>query len=271
MSRGMFDLLAPPARHSEGSSGLCDPNSRSPFPFGSSTSSIPTGPLAGQRSSQPSPAPAKTEKKEKTRCQTFRNPTQLVTLEFGPEEFVVHKDFACHYSPVLKAALNSDFIEGQTQTWTIKKPQKTTGRLFVHWLYFQQLLDRDDWEPSEDEDENLDLPLIQLYMLADKLLIPRLQNTIIQVMHQHVRENTLTSINALDYVYENTKMGSLLRRFILDLCACYMDPEHYSTNPEKVPKQMLLELDAAYATKFKVVEAEKGMGTNWCQYQVPEK
>ncbi|TVY15075.1 hypothetical protein LARI1_G006126 [Lachnellula arida] len=213
MSGGLFSHLAPPARHSGGSSGVCGP---SPFSFGSSTPSIPAGPPARQGSSQPSPAPAKIEK-AKTCCQTFRNPTQLVTLEFGPEkiQFVVHKDFACHYSPVLKAALNSDFIEGQTQTYTLKEPQETTGRLFVHWLYFQQLLDRDDWEPTKDEDT--DLILIQLYMLADKLLIPRLQNTIIQVMHQHARENKLVLVETLEYVYEETEKGSLLRRFVLDL------------------------------------------------------
>lgn len=186
---------------------------------------------------------------------------------------MVHKDFACHYSPVLKAALNSDFIEGQTQTYTLKEPKETTGRLFVHWLYFQQLLDRDDWEPMGDEDEDLNLTLIQLYMLADKLLIPRLQNAIIKVMHQHARENKLVLVETLGYVYEETEKGSLLRRFILDLCACYMPPESYSECPDLVPKEMLLELAAAYGTKFEIEEAEKafGMGTDWFQYQVVEK
>jgi hypothetical protein len=29
------------------------------------------------------------------------------------QKFIVHKKFACYYSPVLKAAFNSNFIEGQ--------------------------------------------------------------------------------------------------------------------------------------------------------------
>jgi len=147
------------------------------------------------------------------------------------------------------------------------------GRLFIHWLYFQQLdiLDHVNWEPKDEIDRDLALP--RLYILADKLLIPRLQNSIIQIMHQHVQENKLLLINTLEYVYDNTSSGSLLRRFILHLCACYMPPERYSELSEKVPKEMLFELAAAYATKFQVEDAEKafGMGTNWSQYKVVEK
>ncbi|TVY35538.1 hypothetical protein LOCC1_G005519 [Lachnellula occidentalis] len=214
------------------------------------------------------------EKKAKTRSPTFRrNPTELITLEFGPgkTKFVVHKEFACYHSPVLKAALNSDFIEGQTHTYTLEDSGETTGRLFVHWLYFQELLDHDDWEPKEEK--GINLILIQLHMLADKLLIPLLQNSIIPVTHQHVHQNELQLLYTLEYVYEETEAGSLLRRFILHLCACYMAPSTYSNFANDVPKEMLLELAAAYGTKFEIEEAEKAfrMGTDWSQYQVVDK
>ncbi|KAF4626618.1 hypothetical protein G7Y89_g11540 [Cudoniella acicularis] len=38
------------------------------------------------------------------------------TISSGPkqETFTVHKEVACYHSPVLNAAFNSDFVEGQT-------------------------------------------------------------------------------------------------------------------------------------------------------------
>ncbi|TVY34855.1 hypothetical protein LSUB1_G005411 [Lachnellula subtilissima] len=181
------------------------------------------------------------------------NPTELITLAFGPEKikFVVHKEFACYHSPVLKAALNSNFIEGQTQTYTLKEPRETTGRVFVHWLYSQQLLDHDDWEPKKLQDKHL--ILIQLHMLADKLRIPRLQNAIIHLLHQHVQESKLLLISTLKFVYKETETGSLLRH--------------------NVPEEMLRELALEYQTSFRIGETEKafGTGTNWRQYHVLEK
>ena len=186
---------------------------------------------------------------------------------------MVHKEFAVYHSPVLKAAFNSDFIEGQTQTYTLKEPSEITGRLLVHWLYFQQLdiIDHDDWELNGDSDE--DLALMQLWILADKLIIPRLQNEVTRKMHQLALDEKYVPRNSLPYLYENTPKDSLLRRFVVDLCACYMKPETYSEEHEEFPKEMLLELAVVYATKLDVSDVEKalGMGTDWAQYQVEEK
>ena len=186
----------------------------------------------------------------------------------------MHKEFACHHSPVLKAAFNSNFLEGQTQLYTLQDPGETTGRLFVHWLYFQQLdiLDHDDWESKDKED--VGLSLVELWTLADKLLAPRLQNQIIQKMYRIMQQDEgCLPIPVLEYVYEHTPSDCALRRFILHHCACYMKPEAYIEAPEKFPKEMLLELAVVYATKLNVEDVEKalGMGTDWAQYQVMEK
>jgi hypothetical protein len=65
-----------------------------------------------------------------------RNSHQLVTLFAGQNEeaksFLIHKDFACHYSPVLKAALNSSFIEGQTQSYRMEEDNHEAVHLLIH-------------------------------------------------------------------------------------------------------------------------------------------
>jgi uncharacterized protein YegP (UPF0339 family) len=70
-----------------------------------------------------------------------RKPAELVTLYAGKsdEKFVVHKEFACHYSPVLKAAFNSEFIESQTQTYRLEDAADKAVRLLNHWMYTQTL------------------------------------------------------------------------------------------------------------------------------------
>ncbi|KAG4427590.1 hypothetical protein IFR05_016927 [Cadophora sp. M221] len=89
-------------------------------------------------SKRPSPA------KEARQIARLSNPTTLVTLIAGnstdAKEFRVHKDFASHYSPVLKAAFNSSFIAGQTQIYNLPEADEDTVRLLFHWFYTQELL-----------------------------------------------------------------------------------------------------------------------------------
>lgn len=52
---------------------------------------------------------------------------------------MVHKEHACHHSPVLNAAFNSPMIEGQTQTYTFEDTSQEAVQYLVQWLYSQQI------------------------------------------------------------------------------------------------------------------------------------
>lgn len=86
-----------------------------------------------------------------------RNPSKLVTLlvDQDTEKFVVHNELACHYTPVLKAAFESNFIEGQTQTYKLQDTTKGAVRLLVQWLYPQKL-DTIELTESHITDSNKD-------------------------------------------------------------------------------------------------------------------
>ena len=66
-----------------------------------------------------------------------RKSGQMFTLYAGDsdEVLIVHREFASHYSPVLKAAVNSKFSEGQTQTYRLQETTDRAIRLLVHWFY----------------------------------------------------------------------------------------------------------------------------------------
>jgi hypothetical protein len=105
------------------------------------------------------------------------NTSAMVTLYVGSKSGKgshVHKDFACHHSSVFHAAFTTNnFLEGQTQTYVLQNTTEPVVRLLVHWMYTEQL----DISESESAKPNSseDLSLVQLWILADKLLIPRLQ------------------------------------------------------------------------------------------------
>lgn len=205
-----------------------------------------------------------------------RSPAQLVTLEIGLEKtkFVVHKEFVCHHPPVFKAAFNSDFTEGQTQTYTLEEPDETTGRLLVHWIYSQNL--DIDWELAEF-DKYIALP--KLWVLGDKLLMPRLQNQVLRKISQRNEEHQEIYTATLNFIYKITSKDSVLRIFMVHLVAFYLDPEVYSEAPEEFPNEMLLGLAAYYAARVAAMpttDAQKIFGMvkkemRWDKYDLPEK
>ncbi|TVY73304.1 hypothetical protein LSUE1_G005518 [Lachnellula suecica] len=207
----------------------------------------------------------------------FRNPSELVTLEFGPEKvkFLIHKEFACHYSPVLKAAFNSEFLEGQTKVYTLDEPIEDTGRLFTHWIYTQQLsiIGFEHWNSK-----NTDMALVQLWVLADKLLIPQLQNQAIRELHRAQMGpldvgDPRIPFSTINYLYENTPRGSPLRKYIINMCALYVDEQYYLTNSSEFPKEMLLELVVAFAETVDMDDVKERftLDSDWTQFEVAEE
>ncbi|KAH8767174.1 hypothetical protein F5882DRAFT_413414 [Hyaloscypha sp. PMI_1271] len=89
-------------------------------------------------------------------------------------------------------------------------------RLLIHWFYTQVL---DTQQPDErltgKPKDNEDLTLIQLWILADKLLIPELQNLVIDRIDD-IREVTeVIPTDCLHSVYSNTSAGSPLSRWFV--------------------------------------------------------
>ncbi|KAH7417490.1 hypothetical protein BKA64DRAFT_636848 [Cadophora sp. MPI-SDFR-AT-0126] len=187
----------------------------------------------------------------KPRIPTLKKAAQLVTLYAGKskEKFIVHKEFACHYSPVLDAAFKSDFVEGQTQEYRFEDSSVEAVRLLVHWFYTQML---DIIDPTELVDEhvegvieralNQDMALIKLWVLAEKLLIPRLQNFVIDEMERCGKIICRVPVQCFKEAYEKTSPGSPLRRFLVDDCGWYLVPEWYSKESNAFPSEMLIDL-----------------------------
>lgn len=161
----------------------------------------------------------------------------------------MHKDFAVHYSPALKAAFASAFVEGQTQTYRFEDTTEEAIRLLVHWMYTQQLDTERDMEKLKERGPNganvtQNTALFQLWVLADKMLIPRLQNMVMDKIDELARYTRLTPTSHVRYTWKNTQYGSPLRAWYLKEYAYefkrkYLDEVKLR---KRCPSEMLAEL-----------------------------
>lgn len=124
---------------------------------------------------------------------TIRNALEMITFQIGPEkvDFVGHKDFACHASPVLKAAFgpNSGVKESTTNIFKIPDTTPAAFNLWLQWTYqpyvvsrtfgiYTTLLNSQAASVADllvEFEENMKT-FIGLWGLAQYLMMPALQN-----------------------------------------------------------------------------------------------
>lgn len=132
-------------------------------------------------------------------------------------------------------------MEDKTQIY--KLDDTTTGAFeyLVEWLYSQHF--------SKDIDSGDIMAihagfkhLIELWVLAEKLLIPALQNAVILEIAARMKSTSITPTTCLNYVYENTAKDSQLRRFVVRLCAWELSHSWLDKYPAQFPKELLIEM-----------------------------
>jgi len=129
----------------------------------------------------------------------------------------------------------------------------------VQWLYGQKInyfltqaesdLFRGTQDHTEEQRKLIDGKieerqhlLARLWVLADRLAIPLLQNEAIDELDS-IRRGWKDSVawRCLNYVYENTTEKSTLRWLILTQCICFIPPSMMIDHEEYLPKRFLLD------------------------------
>jgi hypothetical protein len=91
-----------------------------------------------------------------------------------PPKFTIHKNKICSHSPFFSAAFNSNFIEGTSQEMTLDVDLEAFG-IIVNWMYTKDIV------ASNGEQPGL-CTLARVWILADRFLIPKLQNQAMENM-----------------------------------------------------------------------------------------
>jgi len=163
---------------------------------------------------------------------------------------------------VLEAAFKSSFIEGETQTYRLDDTTPEAFALFVKWLYIQMLE-----TGARDELIKSQPALVRLWVLAEKLFIPRLQNQVVDVLEgQRLLFHRICTA-VIEYVWTNTAVASPLSRFYVSQRAWHLSPAVWAAKPENFPKEMLIEV-ATFIDEIRQGVAFAGLGL--ADYHVPE-
>lgn len=146
--------------------------------------------------------------------------------------FPIHKNYICHYSPYFEAAFNGRFIEGETQEMDIDEVEPRIFGIFVTWLYSQTI---------KDEDGNIPAPekIVRLWIFADRILCPRLQNQAIVALDAARIQYGPFTYAVPKLVYDGTPTGSPLRQYLVDYSVSNTNPLG-KTDP--LPNQLLLDM-----------------------------
>jgi hypothetical protein len=162
------------------------------------------------------------------------------------QTFRVHKDLICQYSPFFKAAFDGTFEESQTQTMRMEDVDTDLFGILVHWLYTKEIPSERSFVPSrilvidgtagkviygfrhesDVADSSMALLTLQeankwkdlkelvllakIWMLADRCLMPRLQNNSMKLLHAEIGKADPRTVNRFaDYCYQTTNQTPL--------------------------------------------------------------
>jgi hypothetical protein len=120
-----------------------------------------------------------------------------------------------------------------------------TINLLIKWFYTQNIelsqlnLSYKEAKPVKTAE---DRQLVELWVLADNLIIPELQNQVIRLIEGVRNKHKRTCTKELAFAWENTAEGSPLRGLLLQQCAFNVHPEWFVTKPDHFPKELLLQL-----------------------------
>lgn len=85
-----------------------------------------------------------------------------------------------------------------------------------------------------------DKTLVEVWVLADRLLMPKLQNLAIREMGRMRQQSTFWSLSACTLAYAKTQDGSALRRYLVD--SHILEKNLNKSHEKKFPKEMLMDM-----------------------------
>lgn len=137
----------------------------------------------------------------------------IVHVDVGPEpvRFAIHKGLLCSRSEFFRAALTGNFQEAEDQVVTLDDEDPEIFRRFNAWLYTDMVAEGAELQVTFLR------ALFDLYVFAEKRIIPDLQNAVIDaIIRVNARVTTITRVENFNRVWEQTAETSALHRLLVD-------------------------------------------------------
>lgn len=180
----------------------------------------------------------------------------LVPFLIGPTDkqsrFYVHKEIACASSPMFEEAFNSQFIEGQTQIYSLEDTSSRAFRFLVQSIYKGTLIvlaSKTEYlqramqattppyyelESGSTVKETEVRALVDVWVLADKLMMAEFQNRIMGILYKGYEAKDL--LRNAQYVWDDTTETSQIRRLFVYRCAAALSDVDLMASAELLPK-----------------------------------
>lgn len=152
-------------------------------------------------------------------------PLETVIVKIGKEKvsFTLYKAFLIHYSLYFEKALTGNFKEASTGIIHLEHTTAEVSGLCMEWIMTQQIQDTHitkelpmSYLERIAEEKLQPRDLIKLWILADYLRIPDLQNKTIDILAAKLVRLNVVSAAYYNLVYKPTLPGSMLREFHVD-------------------------------------------------------
>lgn len=131
------------------------------------------------------------------------------------QSFRISKHLLCAKSEFFNAALNGRFAEAHNNELTLPEEDTVEFNSFKNWLYYGHLDLYPHRRLSEAQLEELWAEYFRLYLLAEKLIIPDLQNDVVSDMIA-LSELASMPLGEAQCAFDQTGSNSGLHRLIVD-------------------------------------------------------
>ncbi|KFY04996.1 hypothetical protein V491_09219 [Pseudogymnoascus sp. VKM F-3775] len=156
----------------------------------------------------------------------FWRPQEIVYVIVGPEaqKFAIHKDQLCTNSAYFKAALEGGFQEAVRREVILDETNALAFGMMLEWLYTGKITEKLCSATGFSNADKLykDKPtfrqLLDVWVLGDYLMAPKLQNFIVDMMEAKHMKRGIPPVKDFTYFYEHTQSGSPMRKFLVDMC-----------------------------------------------------
>ena len=133
-------------------------------------------------------------------------------------EYHVHRAFLVHYSAYFRGALNGNFKEAIEGCVHLEDVEAGVFEVFLEWLYTQKL----PRNMAHIQTAEAEIKVVKLYTLADRLLVPDLERTLIDVVFSDKPSPLYESIF---FAFTHLPVGNPLLQLLVDKHCARWEPE----------------------------------------------
>jgi hypothetical protein len=155
----------------------------------------------------------------------------MVDIYVGPQLTVwpLHKRLLCYHSPFFASIFSDKDVNtcfSQDTSYCLPDEDELAFEMLVGWLYSRSLR-----PPREEKDIG---PLLDLYLLADKLEMQKLASDVVDTTRDFYHStSTYPGLRRVQYIYSNTGEDDVMREMMVGSIARYLAlsngiPKHWA-------------------------------------------